>query len=111
MPFASCAGDSRLTVGENYGWPKENALRLGEGVNDFLLDASHCLVCLAEWPTVVGGSILAEILGAVSVFGLQMTLHLDAQYATAWDKDDEVRFTFHLTDMFGNVQRMQHFPL
>src|SRR5262245_46844152 len=104
MPFASQAGNSGLTVGENYGWPKENALRLGEGVNDFLLDASHGLVRLAERPPVVGGCMLAEIPGAVSEFGLQVTLHLEAQYATARDKDDEVRFTFHLTDMFGNVQ-------
>src|SRR5205807_946893 len=62
-------------------------------------------------PAGAGGCVLAEIPGAVSVFGLQVTLHLEAQYATAWDKDDEVRLTFHLTDMFGNVQGMQHDPL
>ena len=93
------------------GWPEENAFRLSEAASDRFLDAPRCLLRLTERPPVVGCRAPAQVPRAVLVFSLKVPLRFEAQYATAWDEDNEVRLAFNLAYMLCDVQGMQHDPV
>ena len=98
-------------MSKDNGWPEENAFRLSETAGDFLLDAPRCLLRLTERPPVVGRCTPAQVPRAVLVFSLKVPLHFEAQDATAWDEDNEVRLAFNLAYMLCDVQGMQYDPV